>query len=171
MAVDDVDGVVDVQRDGLRRPGVAGAVQVDQRVGQGDHLAQVRRVLPARHGRLRAEVAAAVGQAPAGQLEAGVGAKTIQVVGILIAAGDGQDAGPQDVGHAVRDEQRVARVRDQRREPIGDPEAALGGSQQHDAAVRGDAAAVEGGGDFLAADGWKAERLDRIVGHGGCGSA
>ena len=56
----------------------------------------------------------------------------------------------------VRDEQRVARVRDQRREPIGDPEAALGGGQQHDAAVRGDAAAVEGCGDFLAADGWKA---------------
>ena len=115
-------------------------------------------------------VAAGVGQAPTGQLEAGVGAKPVQVVGVLVTAGDGQDAGTQDISHAVRDEQRIARVRDQPREPSGDPQAALCGSQQHDAAVRRDASTVEGGGDFLAADGWKAERLDRIVGHGGCGS-
>jgi hypothetical protein len=41
--------------------------------------------------------------------------------------------------------------------------------QQHHPAVRGDPATVEGGGDFLALNGWKPERQGRIVGHGGCG--
>jgi hypothetical protein len=47
----------------------------------------------------------------------------------------------------------------------------LRGSQQHHAAIGGKSSAVEGGDDFLASDGWKAERLNRIVEHGGCGSA
>ena len=38
--------------------------------------------------------------------------------------------------------------------------------------IRRDAEAspVERGSDFLAADGWESERLNRIVMHGGCGS-
>ena len=43
---------------------------------------------------------------------------------------------------------------------------ALGHRQQHDAAVRREAAAVEIGCDFLARDGWKRERRNRSVGHG-----
>ena len=171
MAVHDVDGVIDVQRDLGRRAGVAGAVGVDHGVGQAHDLAQRRRILPARHGRLRAQITAAVRQAAAGELEAGVGAQMIEVVGILVAAGDGEHAGAQDIGDAVRHEQRIARVGDQARQPVRDPQAALGGGQQHDAAIGGDATTVEGRGDFLAADGWKQERRSRIVAHGGCGSA
>ncbi len=95
----------------------------------------------------------------------------IEIVGIFIAAGDGEHAGAQDVGDAVRHQQRIARVGDQRRQPIGDPDASLRRSQQHHAAIGGEASAIERRGDFLASDGWKAERLNRIVGHGGCGSA
>jgi hypothetical protein len=95
----------------------------------------------------------------------------IEIVGILVAAGNGEHAGAQDVGDTVRDEQRIARVGNQLREMLGHPQAALGACQQHDPGVRSDASAVESGGDFLASDGWKAERLNRIVGHGGCGSA
>ncbi len=95
----------------------------------------------------------------------------IEVVGVLVAAGDGEDAGAQDVGDAVRDTLRLARVADQRRQPLDDTQAALGGRQQHDAAIGGQPSAVKGSGDFLASDGWKAERLNRIVGHRGCGSA
>jgi len=71
----------------------------------------------------------------------------------------------------VRHEQGVARVGDQAGEAIGDPQTALGGGQQHDAALGGEASAVEVSDDFLAAHGWKQQRRDRIVGHGGCGSA
>ena len=92
---------------------VAGAIDVDHGVGQAHHLAQVGRILPARHGRLRAQIPPAVGQASAGQLEARIGAQMIEVVGILIAAGDGEHAGAQDIGDTVGHKQRVARVGDQ----------------------------------------------------------
>lgn len=39
------------------------------------------------------------------------------------------------------------------------------------AAVRGEPSPVERRCHLLAANGWKGERQDRIVGHGGCGSA
>ena len=71
---------------------------------------------------------------------------------------------------AVRHQQRVARVRDQRRQLLRDAQPPLGSGQEHHAAVGGDASAVECSGDFLASDGWKAEGLDCIVRHGGCGS-
>ena len=51
---------------------------------------------------------------------------------------------------AVRDARRIADVRNAAREPFGDPEPALGQRQQHDAAVRSDPTAIEGGADFLA---------------------
>ncbi len=95
----------------------------------------------------------------------------VEVVGVLVATGDGEHAGAQDVGDAVRHEQGIARIGNQPRQPIGDPQAALGSRQQHDAAVGGDPAAVEVSDDFLAAHGWKQERRVGIVGHGGCGSA
>ena len=68
-------------------------------------------------------------------------------------------------------EQRVAWVGDQTGQVIGDAKATLGGSQEHDAAIGGDPPTVKGGSDFLVGNGWKQERQDRIVGHGGCGSA
>jgi len=95
----------------------------------------------------------------------------IEVVGVLIAAGDCQHTGAQNVGDAVRDEQPIARVGNQRREPLGDPETTLGGREQHHAAVRREASAIKSSNELLASNGWKAERLNRIVGHGGCGSA
>jgi hypothetical protein len=51
----------------------------------------------------------------------------------------------------------------------GDAEPSLGLCQQHHATVRSDPATVERRGDFLASDGWKRKRQERIVGHGGCG--
>ena len=38
----------------------------------------------------------------------------IEIIAILVAAGDGEHACPQDVGDAVGDERRVARVGDER---------------------------------------------------------
>ncbi len=95
----------------------------------------------------------------------------VEVVGVLVAAGDGEHAGAQDVGDAVRHEQGIARIGNQACQPIGDPQTALGGGQQHDAGIGGKASAVEVGDDFLAAHCWKQERRVGIVGHGGRGSA
>ena len=48
IAVDDIAGVVDVQRDGCRLARVAIHPCVDQGVGQSDHVAQARSILQAR---------------------------------------------------------------------------------------------------------------------------
>jgi hypothetical protein len=77
VAVHNIDRVVDVQDN---RPGwllATPAPDIDQGVGQADDLAWRRRILPARNGRLRAEVTAAVRQPSAGQLQ---GPKTITSV-------------------------------------------------------------------------------------------
>ena len=167
----DVAGIVDIQSDGGGWTGVAGAVQVDHGVGHAHHLAQGGCVLPARNSRLRAEIITAVRQAPAGKLEPWVSAQMIEVVSVFVAASDGKDAGAQDVVDAVRHEQRIARIGDQSREPIRDPQLPLHRAEQHDAAIGCDASTIEGGGQLLATDGWKMERQGRINRHGGCGSA
>ena len=140
-------------------------------IGQAHHLAQRRRILPARHGRLRAQIGAAVRQAPTGQLEAGIGVQMIEIVGILVAAGDGQHPSTQDVGDAVRHQRRIVRVGDQPRQRRGDADAPLSRAQQHHAAIGADVSTIECRDHFLAANRWKTKGQDRIVGHGGCGSA
>src|SRR5580704_839245 len=54
-------------------------------------------------------------------------------------------------------------------EPLGDAEPSLRLGEQHDAAIRRDPSAIKGGGDLLALNGWKGERQQIIVGHGGRG--
>jgi hypothetical protein len=65
---------------------------------------------------------------------------------------------------------RIAAVRDRPSEPLGDAEPTIGLGEQHDPAIGTDPPAVKGGGDLLAANGWKAERQKVIVGHGGRGA-
>jgi hypothetical protein len=50
------------------------------------------------------------------------------------------------------------------------PYAPLGSGHKHHTPTRGEAAAIERRSEFLASDGWKPKRLNRIVMHGGCGS-
>ena len=61
VAMHHVDGVVDVQRHRGRRCRIAGAPDIDHHRHQAKDLAQGRRILPARHGRLRAQVPPTVG--------------------------------------------------------------------------------------------------------------
>ena len=86
VAVHNVDRVVDVQDHRPGRLRVAPAPDVDECVGEADDLAQRRRILPARDGRLRAEVTAGVGQPSARQLEGRIAAQPVEVVAIGIAA-------------------------------------------------------------------------------------
>jgi hypothetical protein len=170
VAMDDIEGVVDVERDRRRRGGVAGAIEIDHDPHQADQIAQGWCVLPARDGRLRAQVDAAVGQPSTGELEPRIGAQPVEIIGVFVAAGDCQNPGPQNIGQSMDDPARIALVRDHGREPRGDAEPPLGLRQQHDAAIRGDPAAVNGGSHLLARYGWKRERQQAIVGHGGCGA-
>jgi hypothetical protein len=52
MAVDDVAGLIDVERDGCRLARVAIHPCVDQSVDHADHVAQARRILQTRQRRL-----------------------------------------------------------------------------------------------------------------------
>src|SRR5262245_51232799 len=63
----------------------------------------------------------------------------------------------------------IAPIADHRSKLCGDAKLALRRRQHHHARVRGDPSAIESGCDLLALHGWKGERQQRIVGHGGCG--
>lgn len=73
------------------------------------------------------------------------------------------------VGEGVSDPRGIAMIGKAARQSFGDAEAMFRHRQQHDAAVRGQATSVEIGCDFLARDGWKRERQEIIVCHGGRG--
>jgi len=78
----------------------------------------------------------------------------VEVVGILVAAGDGEHAGAQNIGDAMCHQQRIAPVGDQRRKFGGDPHRRFDGSKQHHATIGRDAATIECGSDFLALHRW-----------------
>lgn len=169
MAVDHVDCVVDVEHDRPGRRGVARAVEVDHHPAEPDEVAQGRCILPSRYGGLAHQVRTALRQPTAGELEGGVGAQTVETVGVLIAASDGEDARQQDLGERVDHARPIAPVGDHGRKLLGDTHPSRCCGEQHNATVRRQAPAVELGGELLAADGWKREWQSRIVGHGGSG--
>ena len=102
MAMHDVAGVVDVQHHTIRRGGIAFHPLIDQSIGQTDRIAEARGVLQAREGRLRGQIRARLRQVPAGELERRISAQRAEVVAILIAARDGEDAGADHVRDRVR---------------------------------------------------------------------
>jgi hypothetical protein len=162
-----VAGVVDVQHDPIRHGGIAFHPLIDQSIGQMDGIADRRSVLQAREGGLGRQVSPALRPVPAGELERRVSAQQAEVVAVLIAARDGEDAGADHVWDHVR---HAAWIGDEARQPLGDPEPALGLGQEHHTTIRRQAPTVKGGGDLLAGYGWKRERRGCIVRHGGCGT-
>src|SRR5262252_7654941 len=97
------------------------------------------------------------------QLEGGIAAQMIEVVGIFVAAGDGKNTSAQNVRKRVYNSARFAPIDDLRSKPIGDSHAPFGQRQQQHTTV-------EGGGDLLASNRWQRKRQQAIVDHGGCGS-
>jgi hypothetical protein len=171
VAVHDVDRVVDVQQDGPRRLAITLAPDINECVSEANDLAQRRRILPARDGRLRAQVLAAVGQASARQLESRVAAQPVEVVAIGIAAADRQHAGAQHIGNRVCDVRCIPSIGNQSRERSRDVAPTFGKGEQHHASVGGQPASIKRSYDFLARNRWQAEAELIIVGHGGCGAA
>ena len=53
-----------------------------------------------------------IGQSPAGKLEGRIVAQMIEVVRILVAAGDGENASAKDTAQRMGDQQGIARIGD-----------------------------------------------------------
>ena len=155
MAVHDIAGVIDVQGDGCGLARVAIHPCVDQGVGQADHVAQARSILQARQRRLGTQIATAVRQPSAGQLECRIGPQVIEVVGVLVAAADREHAGPEHIDEAVHDPRRIAPTREHPGQLVGQTETPLGHRQKHHAPIRGQAPTIEGSCDFLGLNGRK----------------
>jgi hypothetical protein len=163
--VHDIHRVVDVERHCLWRRRVADAVEINHHAHQADQIAQGRRILPPRDGRLRAQVPAGIRQAAARQLERWIEAQSIKIVGVFVATGDSEDAGAQNIGQQMGDPVRIAAVWDRPGEPLGDAEPTIGLGEQHDPAIGTDPPAVKGGGDLLASHRWQVEGQWNILVH------
>jgi hypothetical protein len=77
----------------------------------------------------------------------------IEVVGVLVAAADREHASPEHIDKAVHDPRRIAPIREHPGQIVGQTETPLGHRQKHHAAIRGQAAAIEGSCDFLGVNG------------------
>jgi hypothetical protein len=147
-----VAGVVDVEHDPPRDFLEAVAEQLDH---GGHHPLQgggAGQVLQPGHGRLRAQVLVALGQAPDRHLEARVDAQRAAVVGVRVAGRDQQRAEADHLRQGVADPLRCARVGEAAGQALGDAEPALDLGQHQHPGVRGHAATVEGDVNRLAAD-------------------
>jgi len=134
-------------------------------------VGEARHVLQPAHGWLRTQLVAAFRRPPHRQLEQRVEAQAVAVVGVLVAAGDGQHPKAQHLGQAMGNQSWIAPVPETTGQKVGQAEAALRLAQQYQAAVRGDQATVECRRHLLATNGWKIEGKKAIVGHGGCGKS
>ena len=152
-AVDGIVGIIDIEYDALRHGLEAGAKQIDHRQPHAPQFAPRRRILEARQRRLRHQVIAGLGQAPAGQLERRIETQSIKVVAILVAAGNGEHPRPDHVGVAVGRARGIAGVRHAGGKQLGDPEPPLDPGKQQNPAVRRQPPAVEPGAQFFARDG------------------
>ena len=109
-------------------------------------------VLQPAHGRLRAQIGAALGQPADRHLEGRIGAQRVAVVGVRVAGGDQQRPEADHLGEPVPHPLGRPRVLDAARQPLGDAEPALDLGQHQHPGVRGQPAAVEGDVHRLAAD-------------------
>ena len=168
-SVHDIGRIVDIEHDAVGRLLVALAPKFQHGGLHAHEVAQARRILHPRDGGLGGKVGAGLRQASAGDLEHGVGAEGAEVVAVLVAAGDGEDAGTQNVGETVLGAGGVAAVAEGGSQGIHEADLPVGLGEQQQPAVRGNVAAVEPGRDFLAAQGWQRKRQEDIVGSGGHG--
>ena len=153
LAVGGIGGLVDVQRDGLGHAWERAAEEIDHRKPHARQIAPGGCVLQARQAGLAHQVIAALGQPPAGQLEGRIEAQEIQVVAVLVAAGNGEEPRADHLVIAVTHPRRVAPIGQARGQGSGDRQALLDLAQEQDTAVGGHLPAIETGQQVLAANG------------------
>ena len=151
--MDPVCGIVDVENEVPRYVLEAVAEQLDHRRHHPLEGGRAGQVLEPAHGRLRAQLSAALGQPADRHLEGRIGAQRVAVVGILVAGRDQQGAEPDHLGESMLDPLRRPRVLEAAGQALGDPEAALDLRQHQNPAVRGQPTGIEGDQDRFPGDG------------------
>jgi hypothetical protein len=151
-AIGAILGVIDVEHDAPRHRLEAVAEQFDHRRHHPLERGRAGQVFEPADGRLRAQIRSGLRQATDRHLEGRVLAQRVAVIGIGIACRDRQRAETDHLGDLVDDLVRRAGIFDASRQSLGDLEPALDLGQQHNAAIRGQPAAIETGDNRLAAD-------------------
>ena len=149
-AVNRVEGVVEVERDPLGNLAERRAIEIDHGAAHPQQRPDVRQILQPRDRRLRAQLALGRRQIHR-HLERRVAAKMRGVVAVFVAGADHQQSKTNDVGQAVGDLLRRARINHAGGEPIGDAKAPLDLAQRQNPAVRRQQAAIEFDHYWLAA--------------------
>ena len=167
VAVDHVAGVIDVERHRLGFGRIAVAVDGNHRAHQPCQLPCGRGVLPPAHRRLTGETWSRPRQLAQRQAEAGIIAQGVEVIGILVAAGDRKDPRAQDVIKRMDHPGGIAPISDAGSKPFANPYLSLGLRQQQHPAVRSQPAAVKRDGHLFATHRWKAKDRHAIVNGGG----
>ncbi|MCW1985114.1 UNVERIFIED_ORG: hypothetical protein M2348_002903 [Sphingomonas sp. R1F5B] len=150
IAMDDIAGIVDIQRHRHRRGGIAGAVDVDHCDHHAGQFARGRRILPPAHRWLAGKSRARSRQLAQRQTETRIVAQGVEIIGILIAASNREHAGTQDVIEAMDHPRRVTRIGNASCKPLADPHCTFSLRQQQHATIRGEPATIKRGGHFLA---------------------
>jgi hypothetical protein len=86
IAVNDITGVIDIQRHRLGRGRIAGAVDVDHRPHHAGQLACGRRIFPPAHRWLAGKPRARSRQLAQRQAEARIVTQRVEIIGVLVAA-------------------------------------------------------------------------------------
>jgi hypothetical protein len=148
-AMHTVKSVIDVEHDALRRLPERSTVLLDQSAAQAQQRPCVGQVFQPRDRRLRAQ-RRILGPPIERQLEHRIVAQHVGIVAVGVTGGDHQHAEPDDLGRAVHDPFRHARVLKTGRQSVGQPQPALNLAQGQQAAFRRQSAAVKAGNDRLA---------------------
>ena len=90
----------------------------------------------------------------------------IEIIGILIATGDSQYPGSQDVGQTMDDAALVTGIGNAADQVRGDADRTLRLRQRQRAAIRRQPPVIERLGHFLAAKRWESKTGNAILGHG-----
>ncbi len=149
IAMNSIEGVVDVEHDAPRHLPEAGAVEPDHGPRHAQQGPCPGQVLQARDSRLRAE-RVATRQTVQSQLEGRVMAQAVGVVAVLVAGRDHQHAATQDLGNTVPDPFRQTRISNAGGKAFGHAEPLLDLTQGQHAGVGGELPAVEAGDDGFA---------------------
>ena len=93
----------------------------------------------------------------------------VEIVAVLVTAGDGQHARADELEHVVAHTRRIAAIPHGIGKARTDPDLLLGTAQQQQPRIGRLVATVEIDCEFLACDGWQIEGKRRSV-HHGCGA-
>ena len=148
-----VAGVVDIERNFIGDAGVAVAKGVDHPQFHPRQHPPVHRVLQPGERRLRRQPDISVGTLVAGHLQHRVVAQCIEIVAVLMPAGDGDHARLDDGGIRVNHPPRIARIGDAGGQKRAQLPATPGFAQQQCPAIRGHRPASESCVDIEAIDG------------------